>query len=148
MFRTVSLSIVKSVPRRLELLDAEANSWNNVLCLGLQKKSKPKPLKPVKSHLSSNQSHCFKITGIYFFVLIMTDRKLNVSRVLEIHGAYNYITVWPKQQHCMKLAKLTFEGLRRLIMVVLPLLSRPRHRTFTSFFSPSHPANLSNSPIG
>lgn len=33
-------------------------------------------------------------------------------------------------------------------MVVFPLLSRPRHKTLTSFFSPSHPTSLSNSPIG
>lgn len=34
------------------------------------------------------------------------------------------------------------------MIVVLPLLSRPRHKTWTSFFfSPSHPASLSNNPM-
>lgn len=43
---------------------------------------------------------------------------------------------------------LTFEGLSLLMMVVLPLLSKPRHKTWTSFFfSPSHPASLSNNPM-
>lgn len=44
--------------------------------------------------------------------------------------------------------RLTLEGFSWLMMVVFPLLSNPRHRTFTSFFNPNHPANLSNSPIG
>lgn len=43
---------------------------------------------------------------------------------------------------------LTFEGFSLLMMVVLPLLSKPRHKTWTSFFfSPSHPASLSNNPM-
>lgn len=34
------------------------------------------------------------------------------------------------------------------MIVVLPLLSNPRHKTWTSFFfSPSHPASLSNNPM-
>lgn len=44
---------------------------------------------------------------------------------------------------------LTFDGLSWLMMVVLPLLSRPRHKTLTSFFlRPSQDESLSSSPIG
>lgn len=43
---------------------------------------------------------------------------------------------------------LTFEGFSLLMIVVLPLLSKPRHKTWTSFFfRPSHPASLSNNPM-
>lgn len=44
---------------------------------------------------------------------------------------------------------LTFDGLSWLMMVVLPLLSSPRHKTLTSFFlRPSQDESLSSSPIG
>lgn len=44
---------------------------------------------------------------------------------------------------------LTLDGLSWLMMVVLPLLSSPRHRTLTSFFlRPSQDDSLSSSPIG
>lgn len=44
---------------------------------------------------------------------------------------------------------LTFDGFSWLMMVVLPLLSSPRHKTLTSFFlRPSQDESLSSSPIG
>lgn len=51
-----------------------------------------------------------------------------------------------QEKHLTKI--LTFEGFSLLMIVVLPLLSSPRHKTWTSFFfRPSNTESLSSNPI-
>lgn len=53
-----------------------------------------------------------------------------------------------KEEACNPQQVLTLGGLSWLMMVVLPLLSSPKHKTLTSFFlRPSHLVSLSSSPI-
>lgn len=72
------------------------------------------------------------------------------------HGRTAYSTQTPLNSIIMFSTKyqraqfyvLTLEGFSWLMMVVLPLLSRPKHKTLTSFFlRPSQPDSLSSSPI-
>lgn len=119
----MTLSIVntfKYSPWGLKLFYTETYSWDNVLSLSLQ--GEKKAISQLWSHIQNrNQMNKQKQTG--------EDQTILYS------GSQTRV-------------RHTLDGFSWLMMVVFPLLSRPKHSTFTSFFfRPSHPASLSKSPI-
>lgn len=89
------------------------------------------------------------LADTYYFTKGITNLTRFHNVTMKLQWQNNPPLAFFSRKYIMYLINiLTFEGLSLLMIVVLPLLSSPRHKTWTSFFlRPSKPESLSSNPI-